>query len=135
MLAILWTDVKNSICLIYCRAYGLYEEAIHVNPEREHVERTLFAEYKQKLNIEDETIPDLIDLKVGWIGEKNDIKQWPRLYFSDISRDYSSVLRKTDLINRLECDISKVKLIDISQISSLGNFQFIISQMNQIFVF
>ena len=102
MLPILWTDVKNSICLIYCRAYGLYEEGIHVYPEREHVERTLFVEYKQKLNIEDETIPDPTDLKVGWIGEENGMVQWPRLYFSNISRYYSSVLGKTDLINRLE---------------------------------
>ena len=62
---------ENYICLIYSRAYGLYEEGIHVDPEREHVERTLFAEYKQKINIEDETIPDPIDLKVGWIGEEN----------------------------------------------------------------
>ena len=62
MLPILWTDVKNSICLIYCRAYSLYEEGIHVDLEREHVEWTLLAEYKQKLNIEDKTIPDPIDL-------------------------------------------------------------------------
>ena len=47
---------------LHCRAYGLYEEGIHVDPEREHVEWTLFAEYKQKLNIEDKTIPDPIDL-------------------------------------------------------------------------
>ena len=95
--------MKNSICLIYCRAYGLYEEGIHVDPEREHVEWTLFAEYKQKLKIEDKTIPDPIHLKVGWIGEENgmDMEQWSRLYFSDISRYYSSALGKTDLINRL----------------------------------
>ena len=73
------------------------EEGILVDPEREHVKWTLFAEYKQKLNIEDKTIPDPIDLKVGWIGEENSMEQWPRLYFSDMSRYYSSVLRKTDL--------------------------------------
>ena len=75
MLSILWTDVKNSICRVYCRAYGIYEEGIHVDPEREHVEQTLFAEYKQELNIEDETIPDPIDLKVDWIGEENGMEQ------------------------------------------------------------
>ena len=99
MLPILWTDVKNSICLIYCRAYSLYEEGIHVNQEREHVERTLFAEYKQKLNIEDKTIPDPIELKVGWIKEENGMEQWTILYFYDIGRYYSSVLEKTDLIS------------------------------------
>ena len=96
MLPLLWTDLKNRICLIYCRAYGLYEEGVHVNPEREHVERTFFSEYKQNLNIEDETIPNPIDLKVGWIEEGNGMEQWPRLYFSDISRYYSSVPGKID---------------------------------------
>ena len=102
--------MKNSICLIYCRAYDLYEEGIHVNPEREHVERALFEEYKQKLNIEDETIPDPVDLKVGWIGEENGMEQWPRLYVSVISQYYSSILGKTDLINRLECEYKQGKV-------------------------
>ena len=75
MLPILWADVKNSICLVYCRAYGLYEEGIYVDTEREHVERTLFAEYKRKFNIESDTIPNPIDLKVGWVGEENGTEQ------------------------------------------------------------
>ena len=79
-------------------------------PSRERtVERTLFSEYKQKVNIKDETIPDPIDLKVGWIGEENSMEQRPRLYFSDISRYYRSVLGKTDLINRLECEYKQDK--------------------------
>ena len=90
--------------------YGLYEEGIHIDPESEHVERILFAEYKQKLNIEDETIPDPIDLKVGWIGEENGMEQLPRLYFSDINRYYGSVLVKTDLINRLEYEYKQGKV-------------------------
>ena len=63
------------------------------------MEWALFGEYKQKPNIEDETIPDPIDLKVGWIGERNGMEQWSRIYISDISRYYSSVLGKTDLID------------------------------------
>ena len=94
---------------LHCRAYGLYEEGIHVDPEREHVEWTLFAEYKQNLNIEGATTADPIDLKVSWIGEKDGMKQWPSLYFSDISRYYSSVLGKTDLISRLEYDYKQGK--------------------------
>ena len=58
------------------------------------MEQILFAEYKQKFNIESETVSGSIDLKVGWIWEK-----WLRIYFSDINRDYSSVLGKTDLID------------------------------------
>ena len=37
------------------------------------------------------------------------MEQWSRLYFSDISRYYSSVLGKTDLINRLECEYKQGK--------------------------
>ena len=124
MLLILCADVKKSICLIYCRAYGLYEEGIHVYPEREHVERTLFVEYKQKLNIEDETILDPTDLKVGWIGEKNGMVQWPRLYFSNISRYYSSVLGKTDLINRLEREYKQGKAYRYFSNNLLGEILF-----------
>ena len=37
------------------------------------------------------------------------MEQWSRLYFSDISRYCSSVLGKTDLINRLECEYKQGK--------------------------
>ena len=109
MLPILWVDGKIYVCFTYCRAYWLCEEGIHVDPERKHVEWTLFTEHKQKRNIENETIPDSIDLKVGWIREENGMEQWARLYFSDISQYYSSVLGKIDLINRLEYEYKQGK--------------------------
>ena len=100
------------------------------------MERTLFAEYKQKLNVEDKTIPDPIDLKIGWIGEENGMEQWSRLYFSDISRYYGSALGKNDLISRLECEYKQGKAYSyLTNISSLGKFYFILSQMNRSFVF
>ena len=37
------------------------------------------------------------------------MEQWPRLYFSDISQYYSSVLGKIDLINWLECEYKQGK--------------------------
>ena len=37
------------------------------------------------------------------------MKKWPRLYFSDISRFYSFVLAKDNLINRLECEYKQGK--------------------------
>ena len=86
------------------RAFGLYEENVQVDPEREHIEKAVLQEYKQKLNIHGNIIPDPIDLKSGWINEKNGMKKWPRLYFSDISRFYSFVLGKDNLIHRLECE-------------------------------
>lgn len=62
------------------------------------MEQILFAEYKQKFNIESETVSGPINLKLGWIWE-----EWLRIYFSDINRDYSSVLGKTDLIYLAMC--------------------------------
>ena len=35
MLPVLWADVKDFLCVIYCRAYGLYQESIRVDPERD----------------------------------------------------------------------------------------------------
>ena len=31
-------------------AFGLYEENVQVDPEKEHIERTVLQEYKQKLD-------------------------------------------------------------------------------------
>ena len=52
------------------RAFGLYEENVQIYLEREHIERTLLQEYKQKLNIQGNIITDPIDLESGWINEK-----------------------------------------------------------------
>ena len=37
------------------------------------------------------------------------MKKWPRLYFSDISRFYSFVLGKGNLIHRIECEYKQGK--------------------------
>ena len=93
---------KDFLLLLF-RTFGLYEENVQVDPEREHIERTVLEKYKQKLQIQENIIPDPIDLISGWINEKNWMKTWSRLYFSDISRFYSFVLGKDNLIHRLEC--------------------------------
>ena len=55
-------------------AFGLYEENVQVDPEKEHIERTVLQEYKQKLKIQQNIIPDPTDLKSGWINDKNGMK-------------------------------------------------------------
>ena len=72
------TCLFQDFLLLLFRAFGLYEENVQVDPEREHIERTVLQEYKQKLNIQENIIPDPIDLKSGWISEKNGMKKWPR---------------------------------------------------------
>ena len=82
------------------RAFGLYEENVQIYLEREHIERTLLQEYKQKLNIQGNIITDPIDLESGWINEKK--MEWKNdqdLYFSVIIRFYSFVLGKDNLFN------------------------------------
>ena len=80
------TCLFKDFLLLLFRAFGLYEENVQVDSERERIEKTVLQEYKQKLNIKENIIPDPIDLKSGWINEKNGMKKCPRLYFSDISR-------------------------------------------------
>ena len=62
--------VKDFLLLLMLRAFGLYEENVQIYLEREHIERTLLQEYKQKLNIQGNIITDPIDLESGWINEK-----------------------------------------------------------------
>ena len=60
--------------LLLFMAFGLYEENVQVDPEKEHIERTVLQEYKQKLKIQENIIPDPTDLKSGWINDKNGMK-------------------------------------------------------------
>ena len=41
--------------------------------------------------------------------KKNGMKKWPRLHFSDISRFYSSVVGRDNLIHRLGCEYKRGK--------------------------
>ena len=91
----------------FYRAFSAYEE--NVNTEQEHRERALLTEYKGKLKIHDETLPDAVDLKSGWIEEESGMSFWPKLYFSDISRFYSETLARKNLLTRLECDYKEGK--------------------------
>ena len=69
----------------------------------------ILNEYKQKLKIGETIIPDPMDLKSGWLNEKDGIFKWPMMYFSDISRFYKDVLGKDNLIHRLECEYKQGK--------------------------
>ena len=66
-------------------------------------------------------MPHPTELKSGWINEKNKMKKWPRLNFSDISRFCSFVLCKDNLIHRLECDYKQGKVYRYFTNSFIGN--------------
>ena len=48
------------------------------------------------------------------------MKKWPRLYFSDISRFYSLVLGKDNVIHRLECELKQRKVCGYFTNSFIG---------------
>ena len=59
---------KDFLLLLF-RAFGLSEENVQVDPEREHIKMTVLQDYKQKLKIEENIIPDPIDRKFSWIND------------------------------------------------------------------
>ena len=93
------------------RAFGLYEENVQIYLEREHIERTLLQEYRQKLNIKENIITDPVDLESGWINEKKWNEKMTKIYiFLSLSDFIVSFLAKTIyLIHRLECEYKQGK--------------------------
>ena len=85
----------NDFLLLLFRAFGLYKENAQVDPEREHIKRTVLQEYKQKLKIHENIIPDPIDLKSGLMNEKNGMKKWPRLCFLTLADSIVLFFAKT----------------------------------------
>ena len=59
-----------------------------IDSQREHIERKLLDEYKEKLVVDNKNLQDPLDIKNGWVGEENGIKLWPQLYLTDITRFY-----------------------------------------------
>ena len=92
------------------RAFPAYEQHVPVDVEQEHVERVLLKEYKDKLKIDHclQYLPDLMELKTGWVDEENALKLWSHAYLSDIKRLYRDVINK-DSIPRIECEYKQGK--------------------------
>ena len=88
--------------MLLFKAFGLSKENLQVNPEREHIEKTVLQEYKQNLNIEENIIPDPTDLNlVRWM-KKMEWKNGQDYYFSDISRSYGFALGKDNSQIRMQ---------------------------------
>ena len=87
----------------FFRAFATHENGEPIDRDKEHIERKLLYEYKAKLSLNDNILPDPIDLKEGWIGEDADIKLLPQLYLTDITWFDSDVLDKKGIIQRVEC--------------------------------
>ena len=65
--------------------------------------------YKGKLVVDNKNLQDPLDIKNGSVGEENDIKLWPQLYLTDITRFYGDVLDKKNIVQRIECEYKQGK--------------------------
>ena len=90
-----------------CRAFSAYEDGCLVDSDIEHRQRLLLKEYKQKFM--QLSLSDPLVVKEGWIGEKEGMSLWPKLYFMDISRYFSQVVSRENLWQRLECEYKEGK--------------------------
>ena len=80
------------------RAFVAWEDGVLADVEAEHKERQLLAEYKEKLIIDDQVIPDPLTLKKGWLREDgNGLMKWPSIYFLDIA-DYLKTIEHLQIL-------------------------------------
>ena len=63
-----------------------YEEKIPVDEEAEQRQRSIMEEYKQKLIVCGNVMPDPFSLKDGWLAEKKGtgLAKWPSVYYMNI---------------------------------------------------
>ena len=65
-------DFERMNCMhffILCRAFATYETGEQIHSEREHIERKLLDEYKEKLVVDSKNLQYPLDIK-KWLGWK-----------------------------------------------------------------
>ena len=72
--------------IICFRAFIAWEDHVMVDMDKEHKLRANLKDYKNKLRVGDNILPDPFTLEDGWFGEAEQ-QQWPSLYINDIA-DY-----------------------------------------------
>ena len=80
------------------RAFIAWEDQIAVDPKEEHTVRASLEEYKSRLLVGSQVLPDPFTLK-EWLNEQGR-QNWSSLYFSDIAA-YLKMKTPTELYNRL----------------------------------
>ena len=71
-----------------------------MNEQAEQAEQRLLQEYKHKLLVEDDVLPDPFSLHTGWQGEKTAIHKWPSVYLVDIAKYLNNETHK-EIFDRL----------------------------------
>ncbi|XP_052261521.1 uncharacterized protein LOC127865652 [Dreissena polymorpha] len=79
-------SVNGTFDELSARAFCVWEENLPVNEKAEQAEQRLLDEYKRKLEVEGEVIPDPFALSSGWKGEGAGMSLWPSVYVTDIAK-------------------------------------------------
>ncbi|WAR14875.1 PUS3-like protein [Mya arenaria] len=83
------------------RAFCVWEENLPVNENAELAEKRLLQEYKKKLVLDGDVVPDPFSISSGWKGEKAAVNTWPSIYITDIAT-YLGCSTTKDVMNRVE---------------------------------
>ncbi|XP_052820515.1 uncharacterized protein LOC128246371 [Mya arenaria] len=81
-------------------AFCVWEENLPVNENAELAEKRLLQEYKKKLVLDGDVVPDPFSISSGWKGEKAAVNTWPSIYITDIAT-YLGCSTTKDVMNRL----------------------------------
>lgn len=69
----------------------MWEETLPVDESAVHADTRLLHEYKKKLVLGDDVVPDLFSLSSGWSGEKTSLQIWPPTYMVGQRHDHTAL--------------------------------------------
>ena len=92
-------------CIFYTHCFNFkvfvaHSENALIDPNLEHEERWIREEYKGKLKVDSDVIPDTTALETAWVVEKNGVPKWSSIFCNGFA-NYLKILGP-DLINRLD---------------------------------
>ena len=88
-----------------------YEEKVPVDEEAEQRQRSKMEEYKQKLIVCGNVMPDPSYLHDSWLAEKKGtgLAKWPLVYYTNIEKFLCKINKSSDLLLRWESDCKEGK--------------------------
>jgi hypothetical protein len=103
--------MQQTYYIIYFRSVAAWEEKVPINLEAEEIHRCSLSEYKKKLIVNEQALPDPLSLKKkDWTSEVNrGMINWPAVYYSDIAQYLQLLNTPQDLLHRLDCEYKEGK--------------------------
>ena len=69
---------------LVARAFVAIENDMPILQTAEEAKIEIEGEYHDKMKVLDETLPDPLHLKEGWLSEEESVKYWPMTLYPDI---------------------------------------------------